>query len=212
MEVIMTKLEKLLNELEQAKASKADLEKEVAKLKADKERLEKEADAAAQEGNIPLYREKRDAAQLATDTLFVRNKQAEKLKILATEDEAKAAWKEYAESYNKAFAKSWATYEKARRDLCAAFLEIVNAQNEALRMRVKCAECAGIPEDGKAYSPSGYDRSLPMKLIPDERDNLHKPYPVYAKGPDVTFFLDAKLCDPAKLNLLNEVVHWHKPV
>lgn len=208
----MNKLEKMLNEYEQAKAEKAALEKDVAQLQADKERLEKEADAAAQGGELSLYREKRDAAQLATDTLFVRSKQIEKLSVLRTEVEAKAAWKEYADGYNKTFAKSWAAYEKARQDLCAAFLEIVNAQNEALRMRAKCAECAGIPDDGKGFSPSGYDRILPMNLIPDERDNINKAYPVYAKGPDATFFLDAKLWDLAKLNLLNDVVRWHKPV
>lgn len=208
----MTKLEKMLKDLEQARADKAALEQDMASLKADKERLEGEAEAAAQEGNIPLYREKRDAAQLAGDTLFVRSKQAEKLKILATEDEAKAAWKDYAESYNKGFAKSWATYEKARRDLCAAFLEIVNAQNEALRMRAKCAECAGIPDDGGLFAPSGYDNILRMNMIPDEKKNPQRPVMVYTKGPDVAFFLDAQICDPAKIDLLNQVVRWHKPV
>lgn len=208
----MTKLEKLLKDHEQAKADKAALEQEMATLKADKERLEGEAEAAAQEGNIPLYREKRDAAQLKADTIFVRNKQAEKLKVLATEAEAKAAWKDYAESYNKAFAKSWAAYEKARRDLCAAFLEIVNAQNEALRMRAKCAECAGIPDDGGFMSPSGYDRILHMDMIPDEQKRQRLAGQIFTKGPDVDFFFDAQLCDPAKLDLLNQVVRWHKPV
>ena len=208
----MTKLEKLLKDHEQAKADKATLEQEMATLKADKERLEGEAEAAAQEGNIPLYREKRDAAQLKADTIFVRNKQAEKLKILATEAEAKAAWKDYAESYNKAFAKSWGAYEKARRDLCAAFLEIVNAQNEALRMRAKCAECAGIPDDRGFLQPSAYDRILHMNMIPDEQKKLQRPVAIQTKGPDVNFFLDAQICDPAKIDLLNQVVHWHTPV
>lgn len=208
----MTKLEKMLKDLEQARANKAEMEQDMASLKADKERLEGEAEAAAQEGNIPLYREKREEAQLAGDTLFVRSKQAEKLKILATEDEAKAAWKDYAESYNKTFAKSWAAYEKARRDLCASFLEIVNAQNEALRMRAKCAECAGIPDNGGFMNPSGYDNILRMNVIPDERNIPQRPRIVYTKGPDVTFFLDAQILDPAKIELLNQVVRWHKPV
>lgn len=208
----MTKLEKLIKNFDDVQAAKSELEQDVAQLEALKAAAAEGAENAAGAGNVDQYKKNRDEVQALTDTLFVRRKQLEKLSVMASEADAKEAWKEYAEGYNKGQAKAWAAYEKARRDLFAAFIDMTNAQNEALRMRKKCAECAGIPEGGGFMQPSGYDKILPLQMIPDEEIMPRQPIPVYTKAPDVLFFLNAKICDPDKIEMLNRVVHFHQPV
>ena len=197
----MTKLEKMLKEYDAAQASVEGLKSEIAQLEMDQTRLEMDADAAAKEGNLPLYREKRDAAQLAADTLFVKNKQLEGCSCLRTEQEAREAWEEYAENYGRTFAKNWASYEKARTELYNDFLAMVHGQNAALSTREKCAACCGM--DLGERPGQVLDRTFPLQLLPD----TGKPIPsLQLNTPDTNFFLQAFGAD---LDLFNSVIRLH---
>lgn len=206
----MTKLEKLIQQCEQNAAERSTLEKEIEQLQAGLVLLEKEAEAAAQAGNTSLYREKRDAAQLATDSIFVCQKQMEKLSSLAAKQEAIAAWEEYAAAYNKAFSKAWALYEKARQSLFESFMDIVNTQNDALRMRQLCGEAVGIQENQGLYKLSSYDSKFPLQMIPE--GITHSDAHLLVTLPDAELFVRSKLLDSSELRFLNNVVRWHKAV
>ena len=199
----MKKIDQIMKEYNQAEAEKADLEHEIMQLQVDKQALDAEAEAAAKKGDVTLYREKKDAARQAADMLFVRQKQLEGLNCLRTEKEAKEAWKEYADDYNKGFSKAWAAYEKARDSLYSDFMEIVKAQNEALRIREKCAACCGTDPE------ANLDRSFAMKLMPDKCEPIRLPQ---LQTADTNFFLTARLAGTDKVPFFNSVIRLHKSV
>lgn len=202
----MTKLEKMLNAYDKAQASVEGLKSEITRLEEDQARLDQEADTAAQAGDLSLYQAKRDEAKLATDTLFVRRKQLEKTSCVRSEQEAKEAWHEYAETYNKTFAKNWAAYMKAREALYNDFLALVHGQEAALAIREKCAACCDMAPDGISGSlfGSGLDSAFPMKLIPDNAPSFRQPQ---LNTPDTQFYLWAFGAD---LELFNRVIRLHR--
>lgn len=201
----MKKIDQMMKEYSQAEAGKANLQSEVAQLEIDQKCLEAEAEAAAKVGNVTLYQEKRDAARQAADMLFVRQKQLEGLNCLRTDKEAREAWKEYAEAYNKDFLKAWAAYEKARERLYADFMDILNGQNEALKIRAKCAACCGTDPS------ANLDRIFAMKLIPDKLDRRTIPGQPLLDTPDTNFFLQAGLAKADMITPFNKAIRLHQP-
>ena len=197
------KLERMMQEYDQALAGKEALAEEVAKLKDAKELQEAQAEAAALQGDIPLYRKIRDEAKETADTLFVREKQLEKLTIRKTEKEARDAWEEYAEDYNKKFVKAWASYEAARSNLYAAFMALVKDQAEAFEIREKCAAIAGI--DLGLRPGNALDSRFPLKTIPDKKAGTWMQPQL--NTPDTNFYL--QLLDNVDLDYFNNVVRLH---
>ena len=201
----MKKIDQMMKEYNQAEAGKADLEHEIKQLQLDQQALDAEAEAAAKKGDVTLYREKKDAARQAADMLFVRQKQLEGLNCLRTDKEAREAWKEYAEAYNKDFLKAWAAYEKARERLYADFMDILNGQNEALKIRAKCAACCGTDPS------ANLDRIFAMKLIPDKIDRRTIPGQPLLDTPDTNFFLQAGLAKADMITPFNKAIRLHQP-
>lgn len=201
----MTKLEKMLNEYDKAQASVDGLKGEISRLEMDQVRLDMEADTAAKEGDLTLYQAKRDEAKLAADKLFVCRKQLEGASCLRSEQEAKEAWREYADQYNKTFAKNWAAYMKAREALYNDFLALVHGQEAALAIREKCASCCGMAPDeiSNGLFGSDLDRAFPLELIPDKAPVFMRPQ---IQTPDTTFYLWAFGAD---LELFNRVIRLH---
>ena len=202
----MTKLEAMLRDFEAAEASVAGLNNEISRLEMDVVRLDMEADTAAKEGNLSLYQEKRDAAKLAADKLFVCRKQLEGVSCIRTEQEARDAFREYAETYDRTFEKAWAAYVKKRENLYADFVALVHSQNAALKIREKCAALAGI-DLGNAPALT-LDQLFPMRMLPDMPEG---PWarPVL-NTPDTNYFL--QLLDNRDLELFNAVVRNHLSV
>lgn len=211
----MTKLEKLFQKHERAVQEMKDLKEEVAKLEAEKDRLKNEAEKAAKEGNVALYQEKRNEAQTAEDTLFVRRKQIKQKSAPAPKEEAVEAWKEYAGEYNKAFEKAWAEYKRQRKNLFDTYMKLALQQQEALRKRKMCAEdCAGI-ENKAVFGQCSYENIFPLSMIEEERSNHGSPKPPIIlpvlTAPEGNFFYEAGLANPDDLVLLNNVIHFHTP-
>ena len=201
----MTKLEKMLNDYTRAQASVQGLKDDIARLEAERIRLEAEADAAAKEGDVDLYQRKRDEAKTANDTLFVRRKQLEGTTCLRSEEEAGEAWREYADAYNKTFAKAWAAYVKARENLYHDFLALVRGQEAALGVREDCARCCGLdPGEISGSGASVLDSAFPLQTIP-ETFPTGRMTPAL-NTPDTDYYIRLFGAD---LDLFNRVIRLH---
>lgn len=200
----MTKLEKMLNDYTRAQASVQGLKDDITRLEAERIRLEAEADAAAKEGDVDLYQRKRDEAKTANDTLFVRRKQLEGTTCLRSEEEAGEAWREYADAYNKTFAKAWAAYVKARENLYHDFLALVRGQDAALGVREDCARCCGLNPGEISGVGNALDSTFPLQMLPDRAPDFRHPQ---LDTPDTDFFLRVFGAD---LDLFNRVIRLHR--
>ena len=201
----MSKIEKLLADYEKAQASVEGLKGEISSLEKDLIRLEAEADAAAKEGDVTLYQAKREEAKTASDKLFVRRKQLEGTTCLRSEEEAGEAWREYADAYNKTFAKNWAAYMKARESLYHDFLALVHGQEAALSVREKCAACCGLDPGEISGIGNALDSTFPLQMLPDRAPAFRLPQ---LRTPDPDFFLRVFGAD---LDLFNRVIRLHLP-
>lgn len=212
----MTKIEKLLKEYVDMQKAKASHEEEVAKLQREKEALEQEAELAAENGDLALYKEKKADINDLADRITVTARQSKKLPGLADKKALREAWAEYAAEHDKAFEKAWSAYIKQRQDLFNAFQKLTTAQNEALKLRERlCRAYAGETEEADQLLVS-----LTLKTIPDSHGvpfgnpNL--------RTPDTDFYLSAGLAtfNLAKINyngktdlgFWNDVIRMKKAV
>lgn len=203
----MTKLEKMIKEYNAAILSKNKMTEDAERLRKDKARLMEEAETAAKAGNVAEYKEKKNAAELAEDDLFVKEKQIEGLRCFRTEDEAKDAWREFAEDYNKSFGKMLKAYEDKRKDLYAEFMKLVNIQNEMLKKREVCGDCCGLPRAYFLNNPA--DSAFPVLLLPDKVKT--RTILTSLDQEDVNFFFAAHLAGERENGLWNSVIRLHVP-
>lgn len=204
----MKKYEKLREKYDEAVKKKAAMRAEIQKLKADTDTLAEEADNAAQAGDIPLYREKRDASQLAADTAHVRERQLEIFTELQPIEDGRAAWREYSGEYGKNFDRAQKALEKARADLRKAFMELVEIQNEGLHVKEQIRSCVGSDEFADVQVdmlPDSFQRSIPPS--PDLSANL-----VLYKLPEFIYLLDRKLLTVEQAKMVNAVARCRYPV
>ena len=200
----MNKIDKLLNDHQKAVSAHAGLEAEIEKLEADKQRLEVEAEAAAKSGDISLYREKHQAAGEVTEALYVRKAQLNNTNCLCTREDAGEAWQEYVNGYNREFQKAMDALERARRDLYAAFLVLLDKQHDALQIRESCAQCCGLDPD------TNLDRIFGgMKMLQDTID--HRYFPAQRLDtPETNYFYTAGLASRDQLAVWDKIIRLHK--
>ncbi len=203
-----SKVEKIITQYEKAQEKRAKLEEEIAILKNDERALTKEAEEAAEAGNLNLFREKRDAAQLAEDTAFVKGKQLACLSNKLPETEVKSAWKDFNEARAKTAGKAWEAFEKAREDLFAKYMELVQEQNEALKIRERFATAAGVTWEHNGYSNT-LDSSLPITLLPDRTD-WSKIRRSKLDTPEANYFTSLNLISVEQMEMLNSAVRIHR--
>lgn len=203
----MKKLEALRKKYDEAVNKKAAMQAEIQKLKADTITLAEEADAAAQAGNISLYREKRDASQLAADTAHVRERQLEIFTELQPIEDGREAWKEYAGEYGKNFDRVQKAFDKAQGELVKAYLELVEIQNDGLRVKDQIRECVGSDSFADVQVdllPNAYQRNVPDPVL---NSNLN-----LLKVPEFVYFLDRGLLTVDQSKMINAVVRCRYPV
>lgn len=199
----MTKLERMQAEYLNAQKARTELEARIPQLEADQEHLAAEADAAAASGDLALYREKKEAAQMAADQVFVIRKQLEAASAYRTLPDAKEAWKEYSEAYGKTFEKAWSAYAKDREALYTSFLALVIGQQAALKIREDLATCCGL--DLGDYPGQTLDRTFPLKMIPASFPTGRTM--TQLNTPDTDFFVRQFSAD---LDLFNKVIRLHQ--
>jgi len=203
----MKKIEALRKKYDEAVNKKAAMQAEIQKLKADTVTLSEEADAAAQAGNISLYREKRDASQLAADTAHVRERQLEIFTELQPIEDGREAWKEYAGEYGKNFDRAQKALEKAQADLRKAFLELVEIQNEGLHVKDQIREYVGSDSFADVQVdmlPTAFQRSAPSLEL-SAAASLYK-------LPEYIYLLDRQLLTVEQAKMINAVARCRYPV
>ena len=206
------KIDKLFKDYDRVMAERSSVEETCAGLEEEVRRLEGEAEAAASKGDFTLYKEKKESASQAKEALYVNSKHLEALRLLLPKEDATSAWQEYAEGYNRTFEKNWREYEKARKDLYAAFVKLVNQQNEAFRIREKCGECCGErPEESPYGYYKSFDKSFPMKLLPDSFNYANRPHDSVGI-PDTQFFRDYELASEKDDKTFWNVIRMHHSI
>ena len=206
------KIDKLFKDYDRVLAEKSSVEETCAGLEEEVRRLEGEAEAAASKGDFTLYKDKKEAASQAKEALYVSNKHLEALNLLLPKEDAISAWQEYAEGYNRSFEKNWKAYEKARGELFAAFAKLVDQQNEAFKIREKCGACCGErPEESSYGFYKSFDRSFPMKLLPDSFNYANRPHDSVGL-PDTQFFRDYELASEKDDEIFRDVIRLHHSI
>lgn len=200
----MTKLEKLMKTYDDAQTVRTELEARIPQLEADQKRLQREAETAATAGNLTLYREKRDQAQMAADQVHVIRAQLDAASALQPEQEARDAWQEYTEAYGKNFTKALSEYEAEREKLYASYMALVTGQAAALKIRERLAECCGI-DVGDNLQGMTLDRYFPLKTMPVNFPTGRTM--TQLNTPDSDFFIRVYGADSAELN---RVVRLHQ--
>lgn len=206
----MKKYERLREKYDEAVNKKAAMQDEIQQLKIDMTTLAEEADNAAQAGNIPLYREKRDASQLAADTAHVRERQMEVISELQPVEEGRAAWREYAGEYGKNFDRAQKALEKAKDDLRKAFMDLVEIQNEGLRVKEQIRKCVGSDDFADVrvdMLPDAFQRSI----APPKDPNLSAGIAMY-KLPEYIYLLDRQMLTTEQSKKINAVARLRRPV
>lgn len=151
------KIEKF-NQLVKADAEKriavqgeiADLIKREAALKA-------EIKAAAEADDLAAFRAKKKDLEEVSETLQVKRTYLDHATLPVTEADARDVWSDYSEQYNKNMAKALAEFASLRDKLVAAYLTMVEMQNDACRTREGLCDVLGI---------NNPDRAFPMQYIP----------------------------------------------
>ena len=205
----MTKIEKVLNDYDNAVKDKAELAAEIEKLKAKQKRLESEAEKAGDDDNLELFRKIRNEARDTEDEIFFKSRRLEKFSVIQDKKTANAAWSEYADAYNKKLSKALEAYTKAKADLRKAYFDMTALQNEALKTRDRLAISADVPLDW-SLNVNALDRVFPMNTIPSGKS---KPVNagLHVRTPDVLMFNDIEPLDNKTVEFLNYVIDLHKP-
>jgi len=131
----------------------ADLEKQKASLLAD-------IKAAELAGDVDAYRAKKKELADVSEVLHVKRTYLDNAKLPVTEDDARAIWDSFTGKYDKDMEKAISDFVSLREKLVAAYLNMVNMQNEACRTREDLCDVLGI---------SNPDRAFPMQYIPVQK-------------------------------------------
>ena len=200
------------------KAEEAKRNSVIAELEKKNAALDAAAEAAASAGDVEGYIEKAEARRKNEATLYVLRKTNKKAQV--TEDEVVSAWNSFREDYSKQFEKAFGDYRKKREALAAAYIGLVEMQNEALKMREQLGKLAGMNgEKQLGQYEFSYDAVYKDFLIPALPEcptghlqsvpgaNLHLKYgSMRVADPDSVFFHVLGIISDDDLDKINDVV------
>lgn len=173
------------------------------------------AEAAAAKGDVEEYMAKSDEQHKDEALLYVLRKSNKKAQVSG--DEVTSAWTSYREDYSKQFEKAFGDYCKKREALAAAYMGLVEMQNEALKMREQLGKLAGLSGEKQIYELT-YDEAYPdfkLPVLPGCPEHIPgQPLSlVYGKlqtaDPDSVCFHALKIISNEDLSKVNDVVRLH---
>ena len=126
-----------------AEAGKVKLKTEIDDLMQQKVERHNEAQAAAEAGDVDRYMELHAAEERLDAQIFVKRAQMDKAVSPVNPEDVVSAWDSYSKDYSRDFEKLWKQYLSARKSLYGLFMQVVSAQNSALRVRERCGQLAG---------------------------------------------------------------------
>lgn len=124
-----------------------ELQGQIEKKRAAAENAQRQATAAAEAGDLPDYKAKKNFVHEVQDEIEFLQTQIDRLQRTRPErDSVLSAWRDYAQKHNTAYKKRMAEYEKLKAQLLACYGSMVDAQKEAIASRSKCAGFIGCSE------------------------------------------------------------------
>lgn len=163
------KLEELDRQAQERIAKKEELTTRIADLEQREAAANEKAQTAAEAGDVEAYKAASSEALEIGTQLVVARAQHKKLgsgDAIVTQEDAAAAWKDFAGDYNRKFDKLYADLEKKRSDLLAVYRALLDLQYDALEKRDRLAGYAGIKSDGFIGS-NPLDNHFSCRYLPD---------------------------------------------
>lgn len=109
--------------------------------------LDAEIAAAAEAGDVELYKVKKAEKDDVAIALHVKRARADKLSKPATKEDAFAAWDNYVGGHNKKLKKAVAEFEAEREKFNAMYAALVDLQNDACVVRERLAAAVDVDPD-----------------------------------------------------------------
>lgn len=122
--------------------ARAEREEDLRRLAGEQMENRAKMQAAAEAGDLDAIGALREEGQRLQDRITVTRAQLSTPKYYTREDAAQA-YKGYAADYNKRFRSKLEEYHAARHELFAKFRELIQMQNDALKVRAKCVGLIG---------------------------------------------------------------------
>lgn len=194
----------------EAVAARDALEREERQLSQRVEDLKKQARDAAEAGDVETYKQINAELQDAEAVAFVKSAQLSKADRPVSEEDVKAAWYGYKSEYERALDKGLRELDRARSAFVNAFLSVVETQNEALRVRERCARYIGIEPPTFGQDSDRVYSLFSMKTIPSHDDGRLR-FGVYqCTVPEVVYCLASGKAPEDGEALFNSVVRLHQ--
>lgn len=156
--------------------ARSEREEELRRLAGEQMENRAKMQEAAEAGDLDAIGALRAEGQRIQDRITVARAQLAKPKYF-TREEAMQAFKGYAADYNKRFKSKLEEYHAARHELFVKFLELIQMQNDGLRVQSKCTGLVGggLPE---------------LETLPDGSGDTTHRLRVYGNnyGPDAAYF------------------------
>ena len=141
------------------KAKEADRQDEIKK-----EDLRQQMAAAAEDGNLSLYRSLKDQISALDDAEFVRSTHLRKLGSGVTAEEVAAAWDNYVTDYDKRLRGNLADLEQKKAAFLDCYAALIGMQAEAIQTRERLSGYVKIDAE-----------KLPMEFIPVKNEQFKAP-------------------------------------
>ena len=162
----MRKIEKLKSDKERLNQNIRAVREEISGLEAKIQTIGKNADNAAESGDISRYKELNAEREDIILEIDARKKQLEAYERTDFKLDAVDAWKEYVGLYNRNLNKKLCEFNSAWLGLARLYMEIVGLQNEALKTRKEVLEAGG------------YALDTAWKLTSQEEDKKYPDFPM----------------------------------
>lgn len=162
-------IEELDRQAKERTSKKEELTTKIADLEQRETAAKGNAETAAENGDVEAYKAASSEALEIGTQLVVARAQHKKLgsgDAIVTQEDAAAAWKDFAGDYDRKFDKLYAELEKKRSDLLSTYRALLDLQYDALEKRDRLAGYAGIKSDGFIGS-NPLDNHFSCRYLPE---------------------------------------------
>ena len=174
----MNKIEKLESEHQKNMAEKTGIEARAAEMQTKAAALMKQAEQAAEAGDLETYKKYKAQADDASAAAYVAHAQISAKLRPISDEAARDAWRDYSATTKKRIAAAEADFLKARDSMTEAFVSWMEQLKTARAMRKRLGALMGLQGDNAST-----EKTLSAFPIP---------YPKYDLTPEFKFFV-AKL-------------------
>ena len=131
----------------------------------DKAKLQEQMNAAAEAGDLPLYRKLKEQITEIEDAGVVRRAHFKKISASVTKEEVTGAWGAFASDYGKQLSSKKAAFEKHMKAAEDAYREMVECQHNAFAQRQKLAGYIGLDPVSMGQVNPELERVFPMPYL-----------------------------------------------